>query len=710
VATGGSRARRAQATPAPVFRAVERAAIVGAATRDAPVVDTARVDSTASDTLAPRPAAPLHVIVTRTSRSVRDVPAAVAVVDAASRLADGPRVSLHDALGDVPGVFVADRHNFSLGDRILIRGSGARAQFGVRGVQIVADGIPLTLPDGQAALGNLDLGSAGRIEVLRGPASALYGNAAGGVILLESGPFPSALLTPSARVTAGASGFGQEELRAGGADGSVSWLFHGAHLSTDGWRAHAAAESWRANLVARDTLAGGGELRAVLNLYQLPLAQNPGSLDRQTAETAPRSVRELQVTQGTGERSGQLQAGLSAVLPFGSAVLRTSAWGLGRSVWNPIPDRIIRLGRSAGGIRSLITVGPGVLRATAGLDAGLQADDRRELANLGLAPGAPAGSDPREGARLLDQVETVLQVAPFARLEARPAADVTLSAGLRWDAYRFSVRDRLLANGNDSDARWMTHVSPSAGATWNPLPWLGGYARVGTSFETPTTSELSNRPDGRGGFDPSLGPQSTVGVEAGVRGSAGSGRLSWQSDVFGDRVTGALVPREGAGGEVYFRNAGRLSRRGIELRVRGRPTGWLELTGAWTMERSRYLEFVTADGSYSGKLEPGVPGKRAYLAARARPLAWAAAEARLTWVDAYPVDDANDARTDAYRVLDLRLEAERGAGAWRVRPFLAVDNLFGERYAGSVVPNGFGGRYYEPAPGRSLYVGLEAGG
>jgi len=661
----------------------------------------------AADTTPPRPAPPLRVTVTRGPEPLRDVAGAVTVVDVPARESGGRRVSLRDALEGVPGVFVADRHNFALGDRIVLRGAGARAQFGVRGIQVLADGIPLTLPDGQAELGPLDLGSAGRIEVLRGPASSLYGNAAGGVLRVESGPFPRAPLSPSVRVTAGADGFRQEELEGGGSDGSVSWLFHGTHLRTDGYRQYAAAELWRANLVARDALAGGAELRAVLDLFQLPLAQNPGSLDHAAATSDPRSTRTLQVAHGTGKRSGQLQGGLSLATPLGArSTLRASVWALGRSVWNPIPARVIRLGRSAGGVRGLVSSRLGPLRWTAGLDAGLQVDDRREFQNLGVGNGDQA----REGARLLDQAERVLQVGPFVRIEARPGAQVGLSAGLRFDDYRFSVRDRFLADGNNSGVRWMRHLSPSAGVTWNPLSWLGGWARLGTSFETPTTSELSNRADGRGGFDPTLGPQSTVEGEVGARGTLSDGRLAWELTAFDARVSGALVPSEGAGGEVYYRNAGRLSRRGLELRLVAHPVPRATMEAAYSLQDHRYLAFATPSGDFAGDREPGVPGQRAYLSASADLPAGVRLEARATWVDAYYVDDANTARTNAYRVVGLRADANEVPGGWSVHPFLGVDNLFDERYAGSVVPNGFGGRYYEPAPGRSVYLGLELGG
>ncbi|MDB5828803.1 MAG: TonB-dependent receptor, partial [Variovorax sp.] len=129
------------------------------------------------------PALPAITVSTpRGAASPFDVAGSVDRVDGSDLRNDKLQVNLSESLGAVPGLLVQNRQNYAQDLQLSVRGFGARSTFGVRGVRIYVDGIPATLPDGQGQTSNIDIGSADRVEVLRGPFSALYGNSSGGVM------------------------------------------------------------------------------------------------------------------------------------------------------------------------------------------------------------------------------------------------------------------------------------------------------------------------------------------------------------------------------------------------------------------------------------------------------------------------------------------------------------------------------------------------
>lgn len=129
-----------------------------------------------------RSLAPITVTTPRGAAPPLTVPASVDAVDGAQLRNAQMQVNLSESMGSVPGLQIQNRQNYAQDQQLSIRGFGARSTFGVRGVRIYVDGVPSTMPDGQGQTSNIDIGSADRVEVLRGPFSALYGNSSGGVL------------------------------------------------------------------------------------------------------------------------------------------------------------------------------------------------------------------------------------------------------------------------------------------------------------------------------------------------------------------------------------------------------------------------------------------------------------------------------------------------------------------------------------------------
>ncbi|HET6231389.1 MAG TPA: TonB-dependent receptor [Longimicrobiaceae bacterium] len=612
-----------------------------------------------------------------------------------------PGLALDEALAGVPGVEVDNRFNYALGERISIRGFGARAQFGVRGVRVLVDDVPATLPDGQTSLNHVDLGSIGRIEVIRGPASALYGNAAGGVIRMTMSPPPDAPFGSEYRATGGSDGLVRAQTIVGGQQGGIQYRASIGRLRYGGYREHAHADNTLFN--ARLGYSRGGT-DAGLTIHAVRYdAQNPGSLSDSLLRVSRTRAFANNVTQNTGERGDQEEIGGHWERPAGPGTMTLSAYGITRGIVNPIPNAIIDLDRRAGGARAAygvaLSLPTGVARLNAGAEVNAQHDDRRNHAN----------SKGTRGALTLDQLERVTGTAAFAQLAAPLLPGLDLAAAVRYDRFRFAAHDRLVtpANPDDSGARTMHAWSPTAGLMLRAAAGLSLYANVSTAFETPTTTELANRPTGAGGFNPDLQPERTTSYEAGAKGGVGRW-MSFDLAAYRADVRDALIPFEvaGAPGRQFFRNAGSARHRGVEAGVTASPVPALRARLAYTYTDARFRDYTVGAADYSGNRIPGIAPHRfdGMLTLQNPRGAFIETEAR--YLASLPVDDANLHRSPAYATLDVRGGVD-GLRVWRgrVSPFVGVTNLLGRDYNTSVTINAFGGRYYEPGPGRSLYAG-----
>jgi iron complex outermembrane recepter protein len=643
----------------------------------------------------------LAVRVLRTPLPPLRAPFAVSVVGGEGERAAKPGLALNEALAAIPGVQVDNRYNYALGERISIRGMGARAQFGVRGVRVLLDGLPATLPDGQTQLNHVDVAALGAAEVARGPASALYGNAAGGVVRLGTPAPPPVPLASRYHATLGEDALLRLNSTAGGTLGRATYRASLTRLKYGGYREHQSAD----NSLAGFNLGlhrGANTLRVAFTAVVYD-AENPGALS-DSALTADRSrAVPANVTQQAGEEGRQGQLGVTWEHAIGNGSLEVTAHGLSRSIDNPIAIRWIDLDRGAGGARAVLSteLWRG-LRWTGGAEWELQRDHRVNHENL-------AGE---RGAELLDQVERVRALGAFAELSAE-AGPLELLGALRHDAFRFSVRDRLVttADPDDSGSRDLSAWSPALGVSLSASSWLAFYGNLASSFQTPTTTELANRPTGAGGFNPELGPERTRSLEVGAKARRGAGWVELAA--FRAVIDSMLIGFEVAGfpGRQFYRNAGQALHRGLEAGAGVRALSALTVRAAYTWTDARFRRYVVGSADLRGNRVPGIAPHRVDATAF-----WGPARGPFAGIDvrhesATPVaDDDAEGRlaSPAYTVVDLRGGwTELRAGRVRLSPSFGVTNVLGVEYNTSVVVNAARGRYYEPGPGRSFYGGVE---
>ncbi len=673
--------------------------------------DTTRAPADTTGFGAPVEIAPIVVTVTRAEKEDIRSPRAISVVEEQDIQGARRTLTIDESLIRVPGVVAQNRNNFSIGERLSIRGFGARAAFGVRGIKIVLDGIPQTLADGQSVTSNIDLASAGRIEIIRGPTSSLYGNAAGGVVeVFTENPPSSPSLTGS--FTGGDFDLRKYLVKFSGRMGSVGWVLDGNYLDYDGFRDHSRVENTLLNANATYGPDEKSLLRVILNYNDTPVAESPGSLTRAQVDSSRSQANPNNVRQDTGESHDQLQGGVAYTRDLTEAqTLSARLYALTRNVDNPIPGTIVAFDRFAGG-SGIQYADTGPLfglgnRVVVGADFDLQDDNRLNFVN-------DLGS---RGATTLDQDEQVTALGVYVQNETQLAELVELTLGARYDRVRFEVEDHFLQDGSDdSGARTLDDgavdvfglgLSPMAGLRYSPSEAANLYANVATSFQTPTTTELANRPDGAGGFNPELEPEKATSWELGLKGVVGD-RFTYQVAGFLIDVRDELIPFEvpDQPQRQFFRNAGSASHNGIEIGAGARllPAVGVEL--AYTYSNFFFDEFQTEDAEFDGNKIPGVPPHHAFLQVGyddARlPFAFVEAE----YADAYFVDDANTEKNDSYIVVNLRAGWNGELGGLRWKPFIGIGNVCDDEYNGSVVVNAFGGRFYEPSPGRNVYAGL----
>lgn len=664
-------------------------------------------------TTAPRDSARTTVLPAVEIAVTRDPKAAILTapyaISVSRRNALDARGQMQDVLAGMPGLFVAHRNNPTQDPRIVIRGVGARTAFGVRGVRVLHDRIPLTVADGQTPVDYLDIESVERIEVIRGSAASLYGNAAGGVVAfsspsLDSAGFEAGLLTgpfglrrASARVTAGSR--------------ALQYSAGASHSYDAGFREHARQRVTRGSARMRRSF-GESSVTAHLLAFDMPLAENPGALTAAQLATDRRMAEPLAVTREAGKQVRQAQAGITYARDLAGGDLSAVLFAGRRDLDNPLTFAEIELDRKSGGLLLRASRrGAQSSRFTVGLDVQRQHDDRREFENCrdAAAPSARCPLVPAErGALRRMQRELVSSVGPYVSGEIALARSYRLSAGVRADAITFDVRDRLITptDPDESGSRTMRAVSPHVGVLVPIGPRASLYANVASAFETPTATELGNKPDGSAGINNTLDPQQSRTIEAGAKGRFA--RVQYDLAAFSTAVRDELVPFEitGDAGRRFFRNAGRTRRRGAELSLAA-ELGRLALGSAATYSDFEFVDFKTATADFSGRTIPGIPA--AYAEAEA---VWSARRTQLglsgRFVSSVLVDDANTARAPGYEVLNLRARTELRIGRAVLFPAVAVDNLFSRKYVGAVSVNAAGGRYFEPAPGRTLTGSLSA--
>ncbi|HSW11758.1 MAG TPA: TonB-dependent receptor, partial [Solimonas sp.] len=613
---------------------------------------------------------PVTVIGTRSERPVSEVPAAIDVVEPSE---NSMGVNLSESLPAIPGVVARDRQNYAQDTQISIRGFGARSTFGIRGLRLYLDDIPATQPDGQGQVSHFNLATADRIEVLRGPFSALYGNSSGGVIALytEDG-------SPTPEVSFG-SAYGSDNawrasLGTRGTLGKADYNLGYTRFHTDGFRDHSEARRESLNGKLNYDFGTAGKLTLLVNAFDSPDVQDPLGLTRAQFEADPEQATAVATQFNTRKSVDQAQAGAIYQLKLGEGhSLRFLGYGGRRGV-----EQFLAIGtgpqgspRHSGGVVDLDNDYSGVdarwswrsqlaarpFELVAGLSYDQLSQHRRGYENFVGAQAGVRGALRRDEDNDVDSFDQYLQASwDFAE-------QWSATAGLRHSRVAFDSQDAYITATNPDDSGEVDYsaTTPVAGLMYKPSAALHFYAAYGRGFETPTIAELAYRPDGGAGLNFGLDAARTTNTEIGAKLRL-SPRLQAQLALFNADSKDELAVATNSGGRSTFFNVGRTRRRGIETALQAQLAPKLQAQLAYTFLDAQVREaYLACSGTPcttpatpvpAGSNLPGVP--QGYLFASLR---WGAEQGWQAWVDgryvdSVPVNDANSESAPSYKLAD----------------------------------------------------------
>ena len=643
---------------------------------------------------------------TRTTESQLRAPAAISVVKS-QEFADSRALSLKDALGYVPGAFIQSRSG-AQDIRITIRGYGARGNGdrsntgNIRGIRVLNDGLPLTEPDGRSSLDLVDLGSAGSVEVQRSNASALYGNASGGVVNVRS---DLSFKSPFAEVRerAGSFGYHREQgvvgFTAGRGRGTLSLL----NSTLDGWRTHSSSSvtQFQGRFAAPldETARLGVLVDLVTNLNRFPGALTQAELDADPQQANPAYVQRDERRQNNIGRVG---------VTFDKAVRESQ-----NLAFNLYAEPKVLHRSERGSFRDFTRYHLGVSGTY----------EVRARLSPTLESRTTFGGDEayQDGAILFYDVNATGGRGDTLRANKREGANSAggfLEQELRWRE-RWSAR--VAVRYDDMHYVSEDHIDPALDATkdfthWTPKASLSHrfdehtvYASLGGGVEAPAFNEIDPPPpfNTSTSLNPFLEAMESTAYELGAKGGAPPlgrfGLLRYDAALYWIDVSNDIVPFDGG---AYFLTVGKSRRRGLELGLDWHPVQALLVEAAATFSDNEYLDYSNPFGDFSGNQIAGLPGTTISSRARYETRRGISAELRMESVGSYYADDANTAQADAYTIFGATLGYGTTLGSTTLRAYVSGDNLADRSHVASVFINGTGGRFYEPGMPRNWSAGL----
>ena len=599
-------------------------------------------------------------------------------------------INFQDAIEFSPSVWVTNSENQAQDNRMSIRGFGARSAFGIRGIKIVLDDIPLTTPDGQSQVDNIPFDLIQNIEILKSLSSTRHGNASGGVVYVNTFSELSSFQGVFLKLSFGTHGYKTKEATYSKKRDKSSTILRISQAESNGYREHSSYKN--KSFFFKHTIDLEKVKLKINSLYfDSPYAFDPGGLTIESVNENSTQARDRNVLFDAQESVKQLQAGLALDWKTAAGTVKSSLYYSNRDFIGLLPftnGGYVELNRDFAGLELSLNSRFNEFEWMFGASAQSQADDRKRFQN----------NEGVKGEMAMDQLESFDSYGMFA-LGSLNKPKYSLQAGVRFDVHQISIDDNFgLDQQYDDYSSRLSAYSPNIGFIYNLNKNDELYANYGSSYETPSLSELSANPDGSG-FNNQLSPMVSNGFDIGYRKSIR--RFSYSLTAFHIDTKDEIVryELEGFEGMNFYKNLGLSKRYGIEGE------------GSYNIGNHHIVRASYTQAKYEFENQ-GVKGELAGIPKSNLEFEWLYNKNGFNFkldfkqVSSMFADNNNEVKVPSYALANIAVKNNFNIKGFSLNLGLQIRNLFDEKYYDNIRTNAFGNRFYEPASLRQFIFSI----
>ncbi len=633
-----------------------------------------------------------------------DVAGDVTVISKRDLLRDN-EVAITPALNRIPGVYM---HSGALNtNRITIRGIGTRTLYSTNKIRAYLDEIPLTSGDGETTIEDIDLSMIDRVDVIKGPASSIFGAGLGGTINLISAEPDGKHTFLSASSMVGSFGLVRNVAKFEHSDeqGSIGVVYN--NTQSNGYRDN--NEYDRSSITALGTKNGKGRLSFLASFIKLK-AFIPSSLDSANYINNPTSAAFTWVNTQGFEDYNKGMFGVGYDINISKNIhSKSSVFTNFKNAYELAPFGIFIEESQAIGARSSFTfnklLAKNWLKATVGGEYFVDWYYIRKYRN----------NNREIGEILSDNNERRSYYNLFAQVDISLSAKTLLSAGINFNHTNFTLHDRYVADSINQSGNYKFDliVSPRLAINHKLNKNVSVHASISHGFSTPTLAETL-MPNGL--INTEIKPETGVSYEAGTRGYFFNRKLFMDVALYSMHINNLLVARRTGLDEYVGVNAGKTLHNGISTTLNYTLLKTSKVRAgsfiAYSFANYKFQEFVDDEkGDFSGNKLTGTPAHIANAGIDVAFLVGLYGNVNFNYTGKMPMNDANSKYSEAYSLLNAKVGYQKKMGNLTLDINGGVNNILDKQYASMILINArsFGGkppRYYYPGLPINYYGGF----